>query len=527
MQILNRISFEIPPVNEKTREASFDACVAEVLKWAQTRPGFSHPSRMPKEAVSEPRFELGPGSTGETIHISASQKQAWGIKLRSIDDSNRHLVWSSEVTLLRSEEGKIFFNCSLLIHRDGRHIAPVRRRANTPVIVKTVLEKFGGRATFPLLLTPIPLRNSGKEITVFLKALESPLRTHPIIMIAPLASENRYTTDPHLLAKHLGGMAHVVMAEDSETTRHLDHVLPRHLNCFDGAIRIYWPGFRRSSQPEYHPLYLGYQIEQWNRESPRLIGSHLHSTLAETAAYSVHEQFLTWPALERLARQEAIAQAKASGGADELLELFEIENRELEALNNELNHSLEEAQTEAARQRHLVSQLQQALSDRKTGQASGLEAALPVESVEDAIKRATSEFPGELAFAFNSVSTNQNCPFAHPDELLQAFRWLATTYFHAKSGSKPNSDLEADFSNHLPGWSYRPHQNKNTMSNPKWRSFYICFHDGRELEIPAHFKCGTSSDPRDTIRIAFAWDKQTAKVVIGFIGQHQPNTKSA
>ena len=111
--------------------------------------------------------------------------------------------------------------------------------------------------------------------------------------------------------------------------------------------------------------------------------------------------------------------------------------------------------------------------------------------------------------------------------MLQAFRWLATTYHDARSGKQPNPDLEGDFAEQVSGWTFRPHQKKETMRNAKWRNYYICSHDGREIELPAHFKCGTSSNPNETIRIAFNWDAATGKVVIGFLGQHQPNTKTA
>ena len=47
-----------------------------------------------------------------------------------------------------------------------------------------------------------------------------------------------------------------------------------------------------------------------------------------------------------------------------------------------------------------------------------------------------------------------------------------------------------------------------------------------EEEIREHIGRGPSTRPEETIRIAFAWDKDQKKVVIGYIGQHQKNTKS-
>ncbi|QTN34148.1 hypothetical protein HZ994_18095 [Akkermansiaceae bacterium] len=527
MQILNRVNFEIPIPEGSAAEDVFSACGSEVLKWVATRQFITKPQAVPRTLETVPRIAVAKTSTIETVKASHAGAQAWGVKIRNPDTSNRYLIWSSEVTLLQTPAGQLFFSCSLLIHREGRFIAPVNRKPNTPGIVRRILDQFGGKASYPLSSSPLRFRNSGKDVATLIRVLESTDRTHPIILVTPRTADGSYTTDPDELAKFLAGMAHVIVAEDVDATRHLESSLPRHLNCFDGGTRIYWPGFRRHSPPDYHPLFLRYQIEKWNRTDPHLVGQELHSMIAETAAYSIHESFLTWPALERLARQEAISKAKESGETDEYLELLEEENRDLTAETATLNTALEEARSDAARQKHLVGQLQQALADRKSGQVGATEAELPVQSVPEAIERAESEYSDKLAFQFNSKSEEKVSPFNHPEEVLQAFRWLATTYHDAKSGKQPNSDLEGDFAEHVPGWNFRTHQKKETMRNAKWRPYYVCTHDSREIELPAHFKCGTSSDPRETIRIAFNWDGATGKVVVGFLGQHQPNTKTA
>ena len=37
---------------------------------------------------------------------------------------------------------------------------------------------------------------------------------------------------------------------------------------------------------------------------------------------------------------------------------------------------------------------------------------------------------------------------------------------------------------------------------------------------------GTSFDPQNTIRIAFDWDDEEKRVVVGYIGRHQKNRRS-
>ena len=41
-----------------------------------------------------------------------------------------------------------------------------------------------------------------------------------------------------------------------------------------------------------------------------------------------------------------------------------------------------------------------------------------------------------------------------------------------------------------------------------------------------HVGKGTSFDPQNTIRIAFDWDEEEQRVVVGYIGRHQKNRRS-
>ena len=58
---------------------------------------------------------------------------------------------------------------------------------------------------------------------------------------------------------------------------------------------------------------------------------------------------------------------------------------------------------------------------------------------------------------------------------------------------------------------------------PEWYRTRV---DDREYELDMHVGKGTSFDPQNTIRIAFDWDDEGKRVVVGYIGRHQKNRRS-
>ena len=136
-------------------------------------------------------------------------------------------------------------------------------------------------------------------------------------------------------------------------------------------------------------------------------------------------------------------------------------------------------------------------------------AAEAVQSVREAIAQAREMFPDRLLIKLNSRS-NEDSPFANPSEVLVALVWLATVYRHGPA----ESIAEA-----CPGWSYKSKQAPTTVGRfPDW---YRTTVNGTVWKLVAHVGKGTGHDPKHTIRIAFAWDEQNERVIVGFVGRHQ------
>ena len=144
-------------------------------------------------------------------------------------------------------------------------------------------------------------------------------------------------------------------------------------------------------------------------------------------------------------------------------------------------------------------------------------------SVNEAVARAEELFSDQLVFALNSKSA-KNSPFQKPDEVFDALAWLATVYHprRTKTGKTPHFDKLLKES--CSGWSYKTQQ--TDVTKEQFEQWYTTTVDGKRYDLGPHLGRGTSFDPQNTIRIAFAWDDELRKVVIGYIGIHQRNRRS-
>ncbi len=147
----------------------------------------------------------------------------------------------------------------------------------------------------------------------------------------------------------------------------------------------------------------------------------------------------------------------------------------------------------------------------------------PPNSVNAAIDAATAAFPDRLAFALNSKSS-KNCPFQRPDEVYDAFAWLATEYYNLRANPGGSPDFNKLIKQACSGWSYKSGQTEVTRE--QFIEWYVATLNGRRYYLDTHIGKGNRFDPQKTIRIAFAWDDELRKVVVGFIGMHQRNRRS-
>ena len=140
------------------------------------------------------------------------------------------------------------------------------------------------------------------------------------------------------------------------------------------------------------------------------------------------------------------------------------------------------------------------------------------QNVSEAVAWAEERFPSELLFHLNTSSWTKNNPFEDPNSVLEALEWLATTYFRSRTGeiSQPNLD-ESLYQ--VCRWHYVSNQSEVTIG--QYERWYRTSVNGVSYNLSEHMGRGSSKDPTNTIRVAFNWDRDSRKVIVGYIGQHQ------
>ncbi len=211
---------------------------------------------------------------------------------------------------------------------------------------------------------------------------------------------------------------------------------------------------------------------------------------------------------------------------------LEERNRELDARNESGRSDLESAREELKGIRKERDELRRDLEASRRGQkmwqdtyhlllkqnGDPLEGERRIESLRDAVEFARQRYSKELAFELNRHSRVEKNRFEKPEDALRAMEWLAVIYRNARMGEK--IDLDRSLRENCSGWKYTPHQNESTMkTHEAW--YQTTTEDGRVFKLEPHLGTGKDKDDRYTIRMAFAWDEQASKVVIGYIGMHQ------
>ena len=198
------------------------------------------------------------------------------------------------------------------------------------------------------------------------------------------------------------------------------------------------------------------------------------------------------------------------------IEDLEEENEDLEHEREGLNAQVKELEHQLYETRSHQESLRWAVAYRDSGEDT--EEVPELESVGAAVELAKERYPGQLLFQLNAESEAEDSAFKWPEQVWNALRWLATDYFTSHLGDHPIPNIDEACRQACGMW-YKTGQHETTMT--QFRESYTTRVGGRVIWLGEHIGKGNSFDPRRTIRIAFDWDRQLQKVVIGYIGQHQ------
>jgi len=288
----------------------------------------------------------------------------------------------------------------------------------------------------------------------------------------------------NLLAKRLGGLAHVAVEESATLGRKIRNSIDEELICEPGFIRVYWPG--TDSQQLWRGL---------NKEQAEEIYEHIVDQLTNRV-------------VPQDMRFERIRTFSAANNAhdDELEEIYESALREQKGIADEATARLYEA----------------------TEKVQGLEREVaafrkPMSSLNNLVTVLEPLYENSLIIHPRVYGEIKKSPFRHIAKARDALVWLATNYHQlviSNQASRQNCELSCSQNTEF---QFRAQQGKQNMR--KHRDQYFVQVGDEEISLERHLKYGANNDPSNCLRIAFGHTED--KVVVGYIGHHQEKVKKA
>lgn len=462
-------------------------------------------------------IDLGENAWVDIRHFISEEGVRWGLQFSHHDTETPDMIWVTRLCLSqKSEADGVEFACENGVSSIGHAVMPTRRDFSRPVIVERILQKW------PAHSNGVSLSNSATtltsdEVTGFVDLLNDASRVRPVVLVSATNDTDEPLIDANKLASWLAGVAFVFVAANRFPSRRLSEAVGERFSCWDGAIRLYWP-LITYSDPYRHKLWTSERVRYFEQNRRHGIHEVILGKIAEAAVYVSDPAAPSWAYLDHLNRQLLLEKARDEGSFEEMIEIYQDE---IESLTDQ-----------AADSSSIIRDLEDQLSTSRAKELSWREAyygiaieqgkesgeELLVETVADAICIAEDRYGDRLVFALNSKSEGERSPYQRPEEVLSAFEFLANTYRDARMGVKPCADLDLALREEV-GWRYKYNQSEATMG--KYRDWYVTDHGNREHVLEEHLRKGSSKDARYTISIAIAWDSDSEKVIIGFLGQHQ------
>ena len=365
--------------------------------------------------------------------------------------------------------------------------------------------------------TLYPLRQPG--IPDFLALLRSSLRKLPIVFLAPYAGGDPNQINSAAMARRLAGVAIVIEAQRVDATWDIAESLGRSLSCFNGGVRIYWPGFKDVEDPRRHPLFLGARIEALG---PDVIARAVERSVFAVASFRFVPDARITEVIrkaEQAKRASELEAQRATSGVDWEAFAFEIEG-ELSAAKQRMSEL--EAENENLRANQQVFFTSRA--SEEIDHVSPEEIDVPG-SVKEAVEIAKRKY-GNLIILNSAFDSSEKCPFQRPAEIAEALQDLdqiAASWQKLKARRGNGGDLRQ----HLVdlGWGKRCSMHISNTTRRQYKTDYTFNYGPKPRLFEPHITIG-SGDPNSCASIHFVLDETNGKIVIAHVGRHLPNTKT-
>lgn len=357
------------------------------------------------------------------------------------------------------------------------------------------------------------------NINLFKNLILSEDRALPVVVISKIDGHVEFPTLARDLAKRIAGLAHVCVI-DEVASWDLTNNLGEQWSCYNGAVRIYWPGGVGRGLPFRHTLWRADRVlARYDTldEAQDWLDNTITRRIIEASSYVSDDQaFVALEERRAAARIEAAAK-KAADDADykQLANVYAEENDALRARNKDLKAQIENAEAELTGLRAAYYR-----GDVGGDPTEAEETEAPPATVSEAVERAIQMFASDLVFAdsMGDSVTTLSATAGPPGKILDYLTALNDLSIALQKGS-------GNIGKTIPIWlrdkgiecSGESETVKNSRSEQTARTFRI---GGTDVHCELHLKPSDGTHPDKCARIYFAIGQSKPRVKIGYVGRH-------
>jgi hypothetical protein len=416
------------------------------------------------------------------------------VVLTQIDDGDPTQRWRSEVAVGRPDDP---LDVSIRVRLGavaGSPVAPLDYEFGTPAIVRTLLRDFevldAGIRELPSFVE-LGMSN----IPSLVEWIANPARRLPIVVVSRTPDTGRVLLDCASLARELAGIGHVRVLAASHAAWGLTNQIGQQLSVWNGAVRIYFPGFALGDPYRRHRVWIPDHVDNG-------LISRLRSWLGalssgSTPEHPIHERLR----LDRRERLSAAADTDELGLLYEYIDDLEAQTRQHEQDQAEQQARIAELEYRAENLLGELDSVKQNFADmaeavgRRSNRPATSDGFLTIATAMDAVEELsrTRYYRDRVTLSDDAIDAGRRFrQYTSPDELLRAIQAVMEAGALVHDGKLAVTPME--FFN--------------------YRGF------GYAAQPTPHLKVDESTSPDQCLRIYWTVDDNSRRWTITHIGEH-------
>ncbi|MDR3359947.1 MAG: flagellar protein FliT [Bifidobacteriaceae bacterium] len=370
------------------------------------------------------------------------------------------------------------------------------------------------------------------QVDAFYELLRDPARGLPVVFVSPPppgpGGNVEFLVDVEAVAAAVEGNALVCYAEEHAVVDKMNQLMPEGYRCWGGAVRVY-EQFRVGAQPDgYRHRYLS--PDALRQETADDVISMLRRPLARDIRPEDEGRYLRLETISRWKRMSDLRKRRheVESLKEDNRETFSLaEGEEKARLGLEADlRALQAELDETKRELNALKQRKNATEkfDRENRDREAALKWLRSMDYPDTVRAVCDYFarvhPKQLAFSERGWKSVEECKY----DVETLWRALLAMVSHLHSAYQDGvANIVRHFNDRASGFEVALSEGRQTNKDPSFKAQREDEFEGRQLDITPHVKSGRDPKERGFVRIYYAFDTESQKLVIGHLAGHLDN----